>query len=347
MPISADQDTAGPITRNVTDAAVMLGAMTGIDADDPATAAQAGHAFTDYTQFLDADALDGARIGVWREGTYDPTASSPDVDAILNQTSPRSRAQGAIIVDPAQIEIEPAYEPEFTALLCEFKTDIAAYLQAHTAAGYPKTLQDLIDFNDAHPDLEGPWNSELFVEAQATNGRGDPACTAARDEATSTAKAAIDDLMAADDLDAVIAPTNGPAWVTDPVNGDLGGDFSTFVGSSSPSAISGYAVDHGAGGLRRAAAGGRLVHRRPMGRAGADRPRLRFRAGVAGPRAAVVPAVARRRGARARTPRPPRDRPGGSRAAIGAHAASLSAPGSRRGATPRRAARTQEQSLHT
>ncbi len=240
VPISAEQDTAGPITRNVTDAAVMLGAMTGIDANDPATAGQAGHAFTDYTQFLDAGALNGARIGVWREGTYDPTVS-PEVDAILNQTIATLESQGAVIVDPARIEIEPAYGPEFTALLCEFKSDIASYLQAHTAAGYPKTLQDLIDFNDAHPDLEGPWNSEIFVEAQATNGRGDPACTAARDEATSTAKAAIDDLMAADDLDAIIAPTNGPAWVTDPVNGDLGGDFSTFVGSSSPSAISGYA----------------------------------------------------------------------------------------------------------
>jgi amidase len=244
VPITADQDTSGPMTRNVTDAAVLLGALTGVDPADAATAAQVGHAFTDYTQFLDADALDGARIGVWREGTYDPTVH-PEVDAILNATIDALKAKGATIVDPARIPIEPAYGPEFTALLCEFKDDIASYLAAHTAAGYPKTLQDLIDFNNAHPELEGGgdshWNSLIFDLAQETGGRADPACTEAREFATSTAQAAINDTLAANNLDAIIAPTNGPAWVTDPVNGDLGGDFSTFVGSSSPSAIAGYA----------------------------------------------------------------------------------------------------------
>jgi amidase len=240
VPISADQDTAGPMTRNVTDAAVVLGAVAGIDPNDPATADQAGHAFSDYTQFLDGNALQGARIGVWREGTYDPTVS-PEVDAIMNSTVATLEAQGATIVDPARIPIEPAYGPEFTALLCEFKDDVASYLAAHTTAAYPKTLQDLIDFNNAHPELEGPWNSLIFDLAQATGGRADPDCQAARAFATSTAQTAIDDLMAAENLDAIIGPTNGPAWVTDPVNGDLGGDFSTFVGSSSPSAISGYA----------------------------------------------------------------------------------------------------------
>jgi len=239
VPITSDQDTSGPMARNVTDAAVLLGAMTGVDPNDAATAAQTGHAFTDYTQFLDANALQGARIGVWRVGTYDPTIS-PEVDAIMNSTVATLQAKGATIVDPARILIEPAYGPEFTALLCEFKTDIASYLAAHTAAGYPKTLQDLIDFNNAHPALEGPWNSAVFDLAQATGGRADPDCTAARQFATSTAQAAIDDLMAANNLDAIIAPTNGPAWVTDPVKGDLGGDFSLFVGSSSPSAIAGY-----------------------------------------------------------------------------------------------------------
>ena len=240
VPISADQDTAGPIARNMTDAAALLGAMTGIDPSDAATAAQAGHAFTDYTHFLDKNALHGARIGVWREGTYDPTVS-PEVDAIMNATVAKLEAAGATIVDPVRIPIEPAYGPEFAALLCEFKTDIASYLTANTTAGYPKTLQDLIDFNNAHPALEGPWNNAVFDAAEATGGRADPDCAAQRAAATPVAQAAIDDLMAADHLDAIIAPTNGPAWVTDPVNGDLGGDFSTFVGSSSPSAIAGYA----------------------------------------------------------------------------------------------------------
>src|SRR4051794_36967526 len=240
VPISAEQDTAGPMTRNVTDAAVVLGAMTGIDPNDPATSDQAGHAFSNYRRFLDADALDGARIGVWRTGTYDPTVS-PEIDALMNQTVARLEALGATVVDPVSVPVDDAYGPEFTALLCEFKSDIASYLETYTGAGYPKTLQDLIDFNDAHPELEGPWNSAIFDAAEATGGRADPDCTAAREEATSIAQAAINDLMAANHLDAIIAPTNGPAWVTDPVNGDLGGDFSTFVGSSSPSAIAGYA----------------------------------------------------------------------------------------------------------
>jgi amidase len=240
VPLSADQDTAGPMARNVTDAAVLLGAMTGIDPADPATSSQGGNAFTDYTAFLDDEALDGARIGVWREGTYDP-AVSPEVHAIMNATVAALQAEGAVIVDPARILIEDAYGPEFDALLCEFKSDLPAYFETYTAPGYPRTLQDVIDFNDANPDLEGPWNSEIFVLAEATGGRSDPDCIAARLTATSIAQAAIDDLMAELDLDAIIAPTNGPAWVTDPVNGDLGGDFSTFVGSSSPSAIAGYA----------------------------------------------------------------------------------------------------------
>jgi len=246
VPITADQDTAGPITRNVTDSAVLLGAMTGIDANDAATAAQAGHVPTNYTQFLDANALDGKRIGVWREGSFENLGVpvDPAVSAIMEDTIAKLEAAGATIVDPADIPIVPAYGPEFTALLCEFKTDIGGYLGTYTGPSYPKTLQDLIDFNNAHPGLEGGgashWNSLIFDLAQATGGRADRDCQAARAFATSTAQAAINDTMATYNLDAIIAPTNGAAWVTDPINGDLGGDFSKFIGSSSPSAIAGY-----------------------------------------------------------------------------------------------------------
>lgn len=238
IPISADQDTAGPMTRNVTDAAVVLGAMTGIDPNDAATAAQAGHAFTNYTQFLDADALRGARIGVWREGAYDPT-TSPEVHAVMEATIDALEAQGATIVDNTRIVIEDAYGPEFAALLCEFKDDIAGYLATYTGSSYPKTLADLIAFNDTHPELEGPWNSLVFELAEETGGRADPTCTEARDEANAIARAAITDVMDANNLDAIIAPTNGPVWKTDPVNGD---DFAGFAGSSSPSAITGWAT---------------------------------------------------------------------------------------------------------
>ncbi|MDQ3688605.1 MAG: amidase [Chloroflexota bacterium] len=238
IPISADQDTAGPMARNVTDAAVLLGAMTGVDPADPATAGQV--AFSDYTQFLDADALDGARIGVWREGAYefDQIPVDEDVSAIMEDVIDALEAAGAEVVDPVDIAIGAAYGPEFEALLCEFKSDLPAYFETYTAAGYPRTLQDVIDFNEANPDLEGPWGSEIFELAESTGGR-DAGCAAVRAEADAIAEQALADAL--EGLDAIVSPTNGPAWVTDPVNGDLGGDFSTFIGSSTPSAIAGTA----------------------------------------------------------------------------------------------------------
>jgi amidase len=246
VPISADQDTAGPIARNVTDAASLLGAMTGIDPHDAATAAQAGHAFRDYTRFLDPHALEGARIGVWREFAFesDGVPVDPAVSAVMDDTIAALQAQGATIVDPTDIVFGDWANAEFPALLCEFKTDIASYLQTYTGPGYPKTLQDLIDFNNAHPELESgapisSWDNGVFDAAQATNGR-DQDCADFRATATPGAQAAIDDLMAANHLDAIISATNAPAWVTDPVNGDLGGDFSKFIGSSGPPAVAGY-----------------------------------------------------------------------------------------------------------
>jgi amidase len=237
VPISADQDTAGPMSRNVTDAAVLLGAMTGVDPADPATAAQAGNAFTDYTVFLDDNALAGTQIGFWQEGTYDPEVS-PEVDAVMQETIETLTAEGATVTE-VTIPLDDVFGPEFEALLCEFKTDIGTYLQTYTDPPYPQTLADLIEFNDDNPDLEGPWNSQIFVDAEATGGRSDPDCVAARAAATPVVQARLNALLA--DFDAIIAPTNGPAWLTDPVNGDLGGDFSTFVGSSTPAAVAGYA----------------------------------------------------------------------------------------------------------
>jgi amidase len=240
VPISAEQDTAGPIARNVTDAAVLLGAATGVDPDDAATAAQAGHAFTDYTQFLDADALAGKRIGVWRETTYNDL-TAPVVEPILADVIDTLEAQGATVVDHTDIDMTAAFTNEFPALLCEFKSDIATYLGTYTGAAYPKTLADLIAFDQAHPDLEGPWNDAVFEAAEATNGR-DADCTALREATTPPTQAAVDDVMAANDLDAIIAITNGPAWPTsdDPELGDLNGHFELFAGSSTAAAVAGY-----------------------------------------------------------------------------------------------------------
>ncbi len=243
IPISADQDTAGPMTRNVTDAAVVLGAITGVDTADPATTAQAGHAFTNYVQFLDAQALDGARIGVWREGTYsDLTADT--VEPILDAAIDALEAQGATIIEGADPDLTAAFENEFFALLCEFESDLPAYFETYTGAGYPKTLQDVVDFNEDHPDLEGPWDSALFEIAATTGGRTGEGCAEARTAATEGTQAALEAVLEENDLDAIVALTNGPAWVTsdDPERGDLEGtqDFALFVGSSTASAVSGY-----------------------------------------------------------------------------------------------------------
>jgi amidase len=248
IPISADQDTAGPMARNVTDAAVLLGAATGVDPNDAATAAQAGHAFTDYTKFLDDKALEGARIGVWRAGTYDKHLVGSVVEPILDHTIAALKAQGATVIDGTDIDLS-ATANEFPALLCEFKTDIATYLQTYvhgtnpvTGLPYPQTLADLIAFDAANPNLEGPWNDAIFEAAEETDGR-DAACAELRAATTPPVQEAIDQLMAESHLDAIIALTNGPAWPTNsnPDEGDLDGHFEYFVGSSSAAAVSGYA----------------------------------------------------------------------------------------------------------
>jgi amidase len=234
VPISAQQDTAGPMTRNVTDAAVVLGAMTGVDRRDPATAAQKGHVYRDYTRFLRSRSLKGARIGVWRSGNF---GVSPETDVVMERTITRLRALGATVVDPTDIPIEPAYDPELTALLYEFKHDINAYLRRFAGRGYPKTLADLIAFNRAHAAQELRWfGQEIFEQSQATTSLSDPVYVKARSDARSIARKAIDDTLRKYRLDAVIAPTNSPAWTTDLVNGDH-----FILGSSSPAAIAGYA----------------------------------------------------------------------------------------------------------
>jgi amidase len=258
VPISANQDTAGPMARNVTDAAVLLSAATGIDSADPATAAQAGNARSDYTEFLDKRALEGARIGIWRDGTFDPNLTGPVIEPILDDAVEALEDEGAIIVDDIAVDLSATAGPgegepprgELAALLCEFKTDIATYLETYatgtnpvTDEQYPQNLTELIAFNVAHPGLEGPWNNAIFEAANATNGR-DQACAAIRAGVTPPVQAVIDALMGPpNNLDAIIALTNGPAWPTNdnPEEGDLDGHFEFFVGSSSAAAVSGYA----------------------------------------------------------------------------------------------------------
>lgn len=234
VPISHSQDTAGPMARTVWDAAILLGALVGIDPRDAATAASADHNHADYTQFLGKDGLNGARIGVSRNFF----GHNPYVDAVIEQAIQAMRQAGATIIDPANIETKGEFgDSEFEVLLYEFKHDLNAYL-ANTPDTVPhRSLANLIAFNEAHKDVVMPYfGQELFESAQAKGALSDAAYREAlaqnhrlsRDEG-------IDATLKAHQLDAIIAPTGGPAWPTDWVNGDHYGGA-----SSSPTAVAGY-----------------------------------------------------------------------------------------------------------
>jgi amidase len=234
VPISAAQDTAGPITRNLTDAAAVLSAIQGVDRRDPATEPAGRFAGRDYLRALDAGTLRGKRIGVWRAGS-----DNAEVDRVLDASADRLRRLGATVVDDIDLPgLDEVDENEFPALLTEFKHDINAYLAA-TPGRHPADLAGLIAFNNAHADIELRYfGQELFEAAEATTGDlDDPQYQKTRAAATGAARHAIDSAMAAGRLDAIVAPTNSPAWVTDLENGD---DFTGFVASSSPAAVAGY-----------------------------------------------------------------------------------------------------------
>ena len=237
VPISHTQDTTGPMARTVADAAAVLGGMTGVDARDPATEESEGNSFTDYLQFLDADALNGARIGVPRTGGY--WGYSPEADAICNAAIERMREMGAEIVDPADIPTaeQIATDPsEFTVLLYEFEPDLNAYLES-VPAGVPRSLAELIAFNEANAEIELPYfGQEIFYLALGLGGLNDPTYLQALETSRRLSRTeGIDAVMDELGLDALVAPTGSPAWPTDLINGDH------FLGaSSSPAAMAGY-----------------------------------------------------------------------------------------------------------
>jgi amidase len=233
VPISAQQDTAGPMARNVTDAAVVLSVIAGVDPDDPATAAANGNIARDYTAFLDRNALRGKRIGVWREVTG---GRSPETDAVFEQFIETLRRAGATPVEvslPFQAEIG---NNEILALLNEFKHDIRAYLTA-TPGDHPTDLAGLIAFNIENADTELRFfGQEIFEIAETFSGDlNDPAYQAQRATATTLARRSIDETIAQLRLDAIAAPTNSPAWLS-----TLGEGDAFLFGSSRPAAVSGY-----------------------------------------------------------------------------------------------------------
>lgn len=250
IPISHSQDTAGPMGRTVRDAATLLGAMAGVDTRDKASAAwrhpaypykkierdrtSKGKFFTDYTKYLDASGLKGARIGVVR-GYF---GFLPEVDAIIDNSIEVMRKNGAIIVDPANIETIGKWgDAEEIVLEYELKADMNKYLASLGPNAPMHTLEDLIKFNEAHKKTEMPYfGQELFLKAEARGPLTDKKYIDARKKCIRlTRKDGIDAVMTKYRLDALVAPTDSPAWMTDLVDGDhfLGG-------SSSAAAVAGY-----------------------------------------------------------------------------------------------------------
>jgi amidase len=235
VPISHSQDSVGPHARTVADAAVLLGALVGLDPRDPATDGSLGRLATDYTKFLDPGGLRGARIGVTRTSGF---GSSHRSDSVLEAALEVMRDAGATIVDPANIPNADQFggELELTVLLFEFKHDLNAYLA--TRRGVPiKSLADAIAFNEAHAAEELEWfGQDLFVRAQATTDLDDPTYVHALARSHRLSRElGIDAIMTQFGLDALVAPSGGPAWVTDLVTGDR-----LTSSSSTPAAQAGY-----------------------------------------------------------------------------------------------------------
>jgi amidase len=234
IPIAHSQDTAGPMARSVTDAALLLGAIAGVDRDDPATAASRAPEGCDYTKFLDAKGLAGARIGVVRKlfGFHDA------VDKLMNGAIEEMKRQGGVIVDPADIEtLDQMGDAELQVLLYELKADLNAYLAQLTPDTPVHSLQEIIEFNERHREKEMPYfGQDLFIKAQAKGSLFRKEYLDAREKCKTLMRAeGIDAVMDKFKLDALVAPTGGPACLIDLVDGDH-----DLGGSSTPAAVAGY-----------------------------------------------------------------------------------------------------------
>jgi amidase len=243
IPISASQDTAGPMARTVSDAAVLLGALSGADPRDGATAASRGKSSPDYTQFLKPGALKGARIGVARN----LAGFSDFVDAKLNEAIGAMKNAGATIVDNANLATAGKFgDAEGIVLDYEFKAGINAYLASLGPDAPCKTLADLIAFNEREKTREMPWfGQETFLKAQKCGPLTDKKYLDARAKCLRLARTeGIDAVMTKHKLDAIISPSNQPAWPTDWLNGDhfTGGDtsFAAIAGYPSITVPMGY-----------------------------------------------------------------------------------------------------------
>lgn len=206
IPIAESQDTAGPIARTVTDAAILLGAMTGVDSSDPATNASSGKSYTDYTQFLDSDGLKGARIGISRL-YYEYL--SPEEKKLLDAAVEKMKSLGAVIVDPTPIPTaQELNQAGFDVLIYEFKADLNAYLGTLGPNAPVHSLADIIAFNNAHPEQALKYGQEILQLSEATSGTlTEPEYLNARETDLRLAKTeGIDAVIDKYDLDALLFP---------------------------------------------------------------------------------------------------------------------------------------------
>lgn len=233
IPIAASQDTVGPMTRTVTDAAILLRVLAGVDASDPATADLASHPVPDYAKALDPSASRGKRIGVVR--TFSKRIG-PAAEKLFESAIAAMKAAGAEIIDEVSLgDLSALDDPETEVLLTELTEDLGAYLASR--GGPHKSLADLVRFNREHATEELRWfGQELFEQAVAKGGRASAAYKTAIAKCRKVSREeGIDAAIAKHHLDCLMAPTGGVAWVTDLVNGD------SFTGSSStPAAVAGY-----------------------------------------------------------------------------------------------------------
>ncbi|HLX67177.1 MAG TPA: amidase, partial [Puia sp.] len=222
IPISATQDTAGPMARTVRDATILLGALTGMDEKDPVTKGSAGHVPSDYTKFLDLRGLSGKRIGI--EKSY--LKGHEGVVALYNAAIATLKGQGATVVEVELMkDINPLGKDEFVVLQYEFKDGLNRYLGG-TGAGLPKSLADVIAFDKQHADTAMPYfQQETLETSQAMGGLDSKDYKAALKRSTSS-RGIIDRLMKEHQLDAICSPTNGLACCIDLINGDYDTGFS-------------------------------------------------------------------------------------------------------------------------
>ena len=234
VPISHSQDTPGPICRTVADAAILLGAMVGVDSDDEATAASRGKSHADYTKFLNRGALRGARIGVVRKlfGFIEA------LDPVMNAALEAMKSEGAVLVDPAEIAtLDKFGESETAVLQYEFKADLNKYLAEFSANVPVHSLKEIIEFNKNNREKEMPYfGQDIMEKCEARGPLTDKAYLDALAKSHRLARTeGIDTVMDKHHVDALVAPTAAPSWITDLIDGDH-----DTGGSSSPAAVAGY-----------------------------------------------------------------------------------------------------------